>query len=182
MWDVLRANCSSSSLKSSSPGSPPPSPSFGLFHPGLVPAGVTREGDGNSSTQQQQQQRSLTLEIIVATSPEVTVNTADGGQAAHMPPKKVRGATPVAMTTAAAGAPPFSPPESGGSNISILGETLIVPPNDDLMLNTPWLWTTAESISGGSGRFAELESNNGGNNNNGNAMDDVFSWWDLGNL
>lgn len=103
-------------------------------------------------------QSSSTLEILVATSPEVTVNTADGGQTAHMPPKVRSGATPAA---------PFSP---GGID---LGDTLVVP-NDDLMLNTPWLWTDPTN-------WADTDNNmnrQGVENN----MDGVYTWWDLGNL
>ena len=93
-------------------------------------------------------------------SPEVTVNTADGGQAAHMPPR-VRNTT-AAMTTPA----PSSP------DIDLRGEKLVVP-SDNLMLNTPWLWTDPSQFGDVDGvNRQELENN----------MDGLFTWWDLGNL
>lgn len=51
-------------------------------------------------------------------------------------------------------------------------------PNDDLMLNAPWLWngsaTDPDQFPGTEGVInrQELETN----------MDGFFTWWDLGNL
>lgn len=141
MWDILRANCMPESQEPSTTG---------LLHPSLTPT-ATRESSAQSSS---------TLEIIVAMSPEVTVNTADGGQAAHMPPR-VRNTT-AAMTTPA----PSSP------DIDLRGERLVVP-SDNLMLNTPWLWTDPSQFGDVDGvNRQELENN----------MDGLFTWWDLGNL
>ena len=139
MWDVLRANCTPNGQDNSTTG---------LLHRSLIPT-VTREDSVQSSS---------TLEIVVASSPEVTVNTADGGQTAHMPPKVRSGTTPAA---------PFSP---GGIDLE---DTLVVP-NDDLMLNTPWLWSDPTNWT---------ETDNSMNRQRvDNNMDGVYTWWDLGNL
>lgn len=162
MWDVLRANYMS---EAQSPAG------TGLLHSSLLPT-VSRDDSVHTSS---------TLEVIVAMSPEVTVNTADGGQAAHMPPR-VRSSS----TTPAPPAPPALSRGAGGAYSNTLGSTYpgsvegerLIVPNDDVMLNTPWLWngiaTDPDQFPGteGAGNRQELE----------NTMDGFFTWWDLGNL
>lgn len=122
----------------------------GLLHPSLTPA-VFREDTENSSS---------TLEVIVAMSPEITVNTADGGSAAHLPPNNL----PRVATSATVS--PASP---------ALGEKLVAPA-DSLMANTPWLWTDPS-------QFVELDNIGYPESEAGLGNIEGFStWWDFGNL
>lgn len=139
MWDLLQINCTPTSRDMSTAG---------LLHPSLTPAACPDDTENSSST----------LEIIVAMSPEITVNTADGGSAAHLPPNMPR------MSSA-----PVSPASSS------LGDKLVAPA-DSLMANTPWLWTDPS-------QFVDLE--NIGYPDPETALGNIegFStWWDFGNL
>lgn len=153
MWDILRANCTPE---------PQHPNSSRLLHPSLVPA-TTRENSVQASS---------TLEIIVAMSPEVTVNTADGGQAAHMPPRIRSSSTTPGPATIPRGGTYANTP--GGIVPGAGDRGKLVVPNDDLMLNTPWLWSVSaadpDQMPGAEGQ--DLENN----------MDGFFTWWDLGNL
>lgn len=141
MWDLLQINYTTNSRDMSTAG---------LLHPSLTPA-VFREDTENSSS---------TLEIIVAMSPEITVNTADGGSAAHLPPNNL----PRVATSA-----PVSPASSA------LGEKLVAPA-DSLMANTPWLWTDPS-------QFVELDNIGYPESEAGLGNIEGFStWWDFGNL
>lgn len=140
MWDVLQVNCTPESQGTSSDG---------LLHPSLAPP-VSRESmeEGSAST----------LEVIVAMSPEVTVNTADGGLAAHMPPH---------MSS------PTSVPPSPAS--TALHDKLVAPA-DSLMLNTPWLWTDpSHFVDPENIGFNESESSLP-------TLEGFSTWWDFGNL
>ncbi|KAJ5634307.1 hypothetical protein N7528_002149 [Penicillium herquei] len=137
MWDVLQINCSPSIEET---------PFSGLLHPTLTP--ITFPEDESSSS---------TLEVIVAMSPEITVNTADGGSAAHMPPNIPRVAS--APTT---------------PNLA-LGDKLVAPA-DSLMSNTPWLWTDpSQFVDMETLGYPESESTLGN-------IDGFSTWWDFGNL
>ncbi|KAJ5618181.1 transcriptional regulator family: Fungal Specific TF [Penicillium hordei] len=140
MWDLLQVNCKPKPHEVSTGG---------LLHPSLTPTVSTEEAeDGLAST----------LEVIVAMSPNVTVNTADGGQAAHIPPTM-----PHISST------PASPALE-------LGEKLVAPA-DSLMTNTPWLWTDPS-------QFVDMENNVGypeSESTLGN-IDGFSTWWDFGNL
>ena len=139
MWDMLQVNCTPTSQEMSPAG---------LLHPSLTPA-VSHEDAENSSS---------TLEIIVAMSPEITVNTADGGSAAHMPPNVPRMASV-----------PASPASTA------LGDKLVAPA-DSLMANTPWLWTDPS-------QFVDMESIGYSDSETTLGNVDGFStWWDFGNL
>ncbi|KAJ5129049.1 hypothetical protein N7448_002762 [Penicillium atrosanguineum] len=141
MWDILQINCTPDSQDTSASG---------LLHSSLTPAVFPQETENLTST----------LEVIVAMSPEVNVNTADGGSAAHMPPNLPR------MSSF-----PVSPANSNPA----LGEKLMAPA-DSLMANTPWLWTDpTQFVDMDSIGYAESESATG----NG---DGFSTWWDFGNL
>lgn len=103
MWDILQFNCNVDAREGRTDG---------LLHPSLAPTVAPDEVEETS-----------TLEIIVATSPEVTVNTADGGQTAPVSSYK----TPFRSA-------PEEPPQNSGSS------DIWVAPIDNLMINTPWLW------------------------------------------
>ncbi|KAJ5295471.1 transcriptional regulator family: Fungal Specific TF [Penicillium antarcticum] len=140
MWDVLQVNCKPKPHEVSTGG---------LLHPSLTPTVSTEEADDGPTS---------TVEVIVAMSPNITVNTADGGQAAHMPPT-----LPRVPTTK------YSP-DLG------MGEKLLAPA-DSLMTNTPWLWADAS-------QFVDLE-NSVGYADSESALGNIegFStWWDFGNL
>lgn len=140
MWDVLQVNCKPKPHEVSTGG---------LLHPSLTPTVSTEEAEDSLAS---------TLEVIVAMSPNVTVNTADGGQAAHIPPTM-----PHISST------PASPDLE-------LGEKLVAPA-DSLMTNTPWLWTDPS-------QFVDMENNVGypdSESTLGN-VDGFSTWWDFGNL
>jgi hypothetical protein len=140
MWDLLQINSTPTSQETSAAG---------LLHPSLSPAVFPEEVENPSST----------LEIIVAMSPDITVNTADGGSAAHMPPT-----LPPRVATA-----PASPAST------TMGEKLVAPA-DSLMANTPWLWTEPpQFIDMDNLGYPESESTMGN-------VDGFSTWWDFGNL
>ncbi|KAF2104033.1 hypothetical protein NA57DRAFT_30874 [Rhizodiscina lignyota] len=136
MWDILQFNCKSE---------PRDMPTGGLLHPSLVPPVTRKDKEENH-----------TLEIIVATSPEVTVNTADGGQA--VPTSSYR--TTVASAPDASGTIPLP--------------DVLVAPTDSLMLNTPWLWADPSQFDMGGMSYQDSEATVG----------DIggSTWWDFGNL
>lgn len=136
MWDLLQINCMPE----------PREMSGGLLHPTLIPA-ISRDDTGESS---------CTLEVIVAMSPEVTVNTADGGQAAHMQPSVTN----------------MSSVQSSPDSLAFADK--LVAPADSLMMNTPWLWT---------GQFPDMDNMDYQEPESGMGNVDGFSaWWDIGNL
>merc|ERR1712169_84338 len=63
MWDILQFNSMEDPVQNSVTG---------LLDTSLTPS-ITTQGMGDNSS---------TLEIVVATSPEISINTADGGQEA----------------------------------------------------------------------------------------------------
>lgn len=140
MWDVLQVNCGTESQGVSSGG---------LLHPSLTPAAFREEREESPAS---------TIEVIVAMSPEVTVNTADGGLAAHMPPHRC----------------------SASSDITSPGSSAVqdklVAPADSLMLNTPWLWADpAPFVDMENMAYNESESSLP-------AIEGFSTWWDFGNL
>jgi len=142
MWDLLQVNCTPDSQDTSASG---------LLHSSLTPAVFPEETENSAST----------LEIIVAMSPEVNINTADGGSAAHMPPTLPR-----------LSSMPVSPTNSNPT----IADTLVAPA-DSLMANTPWLWTDpTQFVDMDSIGYAESESAMG------NTGDGFSTWWDFGNL
>ncbi|KAJ5671487.1 hypothetical protein N7507_000614 [Penicillium longicatenatum] len=139
MWDVLQIKCLPTFDET---------PTAGLLHPSLMPM-VFEEDKENSSS---------TLEVIVAMSPDITVNTTDGGSAAHIPPKMPRIATSA----------PTSP-------TAPLGDKLVAPA-DSLMANTPWLWADpSQFVDMETLGYPESESTLGN-------IDGFSTWWDFGNL
>lgn len=141
MWDVLQVNCAPERQDVSSGG---------LLHPSLTPT-VSRGTTEESS--------SSTLEIIVAMSPEVTVNMADGGQAAHIPPNR--------KTTTA-----MSAPTSPG-DIDL--QDKLHAPVDSLLLNTPWLWSDPSQFVDMDNGYQDSEPTLGN-------LEGFSTWWDFGNL
>ncbi|KAH6670298.1 hypothetical protein F5X68DRAFT_265048 [Plectosphaerella plurivora] len=112
MWKILQFNSTTD---------PSDMPTCGLLDASLAPTSSVDEMDDDS-----------TLEIVVATSPEITINTADGGQ--ESPTLSYKG--PV-MSAAAA------PPR----------ETVFDPPTveaiDSLTFNTtPWLYADSSQLVG----------------------------------
>ncbi|KAJ5151318.1 uncharacterized protein N7482_010570 [Penicillium canariense] len=147
MWELLQINCTPTSPETSAAG---------LLHPSLNPAVFPEDIDNPSST----------LEIIVAMSPEITVNTADGGSAAHVPPSLPRISTATATATTTAPASPAS---------TAPGDKLVAPA-DSLMANTPWLWADpSQFIDMDNLGYPESESTLGN-------IDGFSTWWDFGNL
>ena len=111
MWEILQFN-----FEANSQGTPTP----GLLDASLTPL-VIQEDAGESST----------LEIIVATSPEITINTADGGQEAP---------------TFSFKAPVSS---SSDSARNLVCEEISVEQTDNLTFNTtPWLYADFSQFMG----------------------------------
>ncbi|KAJ5543610.1 transcriptional regulator family: Fungal Specific TF [Penicillium sp. DV-2018c] len=140
MWDVLQLNCKPKPHEVSTGG---------LLHPSLTPTCSTEEDEDNLAS---------TLEVIVAISPNVTVNTADGGLAAHMPPNMPR------VSSA-----PASPDLD-------FAEKLLAPA-DSLMTNTPWLWADPPQFVDMDNNLGYPDSESGLGN-----IDGFSTWWDFGNL
>lgn len=138
MWNILQFNCNHQPqemvLKSLSQFSATP--------------GASREDMDDGSI----------IEIIATTSPEVTVDTADGGQAVPMP--VYRGPVPTVVNTPG----------------SIAQQDRLVPPTDNLMLDTtPWLWTDHAQLNNLE-NLGYLDTDINPGDTGGSA------WWDLGNL
>ncbi|GLB11926.1 hypothetical protein AtubIFM57258_009200 [Aspergillus tubingensis] len=139
MWDILQFNVTDRSAGGRADGR--------LLHSSLA-ASAAGQGSEEDST----------LEVIVTTSPEVTVNTADGGQAVPLPLYR----TPATSKANAAAT-------------SIMRDTLVAP-IDSLMVNTPWLWADSAPLG-------DMESSLGYANSGPGGGDAEFSsWWNLGNL
>lgn len=140
MWDILQFNCTDRSSQEMSNSS--------ILHPSLIPARSSESAEENSI-----------LEIIVTTSPEVNVNTADGGQAVPLPLYK---------TTASAS----STSDRSDNNAS---RDRLIAPIDSLMFNTPWLWADSAQF----GDVGDI-----GYHSSAPSMGDIegSAWWDLGNL
>lgn len=141
MWDVLQVNCGPE---------PQDLSAGGLLHPSLTPAASRGDREESSAS---------TIEVIVAMSPEITVNTADGGLAAHMPPHMARAAS-----------------NRGGSPGNGEIQDKLVAPADSLMLNTPWLWADpTQLVDVENMNYNEPESSLP-------AIEGFSTWWDFGNL
>jgi hypothetical protein len=108
MWNILQFNCMTDSKGI---------PIVNLLHPSLSPS-IPQDDEGENST----------LEVDVATSPEIKVDTADGGQDA---PSLSRRA-PVSSTS--------HPAEASRHTGGVLYEATFEP-TDNLTFNTtPWLY------------------------------------------
>ncbi|KAI9367762.1 hypothetical protein BJX61DRAFT_526975 [Aspergillus egyptiacus] len=134
MWDILQFNVTDQTDNE------------GLLHPSLIPTSITSGANEVSN-----------LDIIVTTSPEVSVNTTDGGQAVPMPLYR----SPTTATTESL------------RNTSL--RDALVAPVDSLMLNTPWLWADSAQFTNmddveyhsSASMVGEIEGS---------------AWWNLGNL
>lgn len=124
MWRILQFNSTTHSQEI---------PTAGLLDASLTPA-LPPEDNGASSM----------LEIVVATSPEITINTADGGQEA-----------PTVSYTA-----PMSSGSSGpGSSREAFFDSPAAEQGDNLTFNTtPWLYAdSSQLVSIGDMGFPQTE-------------------------
>ncbi|KAH8809401.1 hypothetical protein F5884DRAFT_734516 [Xylogone sp. PMI_703] len=138
MWNILQYDCNNNSQEILT-GS--------LLPPSATPASDGQDIDDNS-----------TLEIIATTSPEVTVDTADGGQAVPMPVYR-------ATSSSAVDTP----------RMTAFQDRLIAP-TDTLMFSTsPWLWADGTQFNNVE-NMSYLDSEINPSDTAGSA------WWDLGNL
>ncbi|PYH43005.1 putative C6 transcription factor [Aspergillus saccharolyticus JOP 1030-1] len=160
MWDILQFNVTGSDNHHHH------QPAGGsLLHSSLCPPSTATAACPVSN-----------LEIIVTASPEVTVNTTDGGQAAPAmslccrPPNASPSPSPTAATAESL------------RNTSL--RDAVVAPVDSLMLNTPWLWTDLAPAGGqlGGGGSANLEEEI--EYPNALAVGEVegSAWWNTGDL
>ncbi|RDW72671.1 putative C6 transcription factor [Aspergillus mulundensis] len=169
MWDILQFNVSPDSDSSDDRLQ-----SQGLLHPSLSPPALAQGAPDISN-----------LDIIVTASPEVSVNTTDGGQAVPMP--LYRSPTAVAETLRGTslrdtGTGKERERESVSVSVSAVRDPLVAPV-DSLMLNTPWLW--ADSTFGGN--MDEVEYHGPAATATGMQVPIVgdvegSAWWNLGNL
>lgn len=139
MWKVLQFNSKPKLIGM---------PTSGLLHHSLAPAVSTEEVDDNSAS---------TLDVIVAISPDVTVNIADGGTATHMPQS-------IPRTSSASATPNMG-----------FGDKIIAPA-ESLMSNAPWLWDYPLQFVGIQNKdYPDSEATIGN-------VGGVSTWWDLGDL
>ncbi|KAI1174708.1 hypothetical protein F4777DRAFT_589063 [Nemania sp. FL0916] len=104
MWDILQFNCMADCKDI---------PAVDLLHPSLAPS-ISKEDPGENST----------LEIDVATSPEINIDTADGGQDAPSLSRRAHVKTD----------------QAEASRQSVWSEA-VLEPSDNLTFNTtPWLY------------------------------------------
>ncbi|KAJ0423520.1 hypothetical protein BJY00DRAFT_321655 [Aspergillus carlsbadensis] len=153
MWDILQFNVSN---QASGPGGGTGNGTENLLHPSLTPPQPTP--GPNEAT-------SSTFDVLVTASPEVSVNTTDGGQAVPMPLYR----SPTAATAESLRTTSLRDP--------------LVAPVDSLMLNTPWLWADSTQFVG---NLEEVEYHANGNSG-APALPVVgeiegSAWWNLGNL
>ncbi|KFH47071.1 hypothetical protein ACRE_021170 [Hapsidospora chrysogenum ATCC 11550] len=112
MWEILQFKFADES---------PEGPTAGLLGASLTPSIAREEADENS-----------TLEIIVATSPEITINTASGGQEAPTSTLSYKGPVP---------SPRGSPWNSSSNSNGGIRVENAVEQTDFLSFNfTPWLY------------------------------------------
>lgn len=136
MWDILQFNGAANS---------PELPTGGLLGQSLTPA-----NDHSKSKE------SSILEVIVATSPDIVVDTADGGQGRPM----LSFRTPV-------------PSGSDPSRSTLPDDTFAESNADSLTLNTtPWLWADSlQSVNVYNSAYPHLSGGNA----------ESMAWWDIGN-
>ncbi|KAK1569448.1 uncharacterized protein LY79DRAFT_571862 [Colletotrichum navitas] len=136
MWEILQFNSTADSQEI---------PSAGLLNASLTPA-VPPVDTSDSST----------LEIIVATSPEITINIADGGQEAptssyKRPPVSssgLRNSTSTTTTSTSAGAATTTRAASSSSRAAVF-DPPTVEQIDSLTFNTtPWLYADPSQLLG----------------------------------
>lgn len=138
MWDILQFDFALE---------PNESPTSGLLDASLNPA-VSREEPSESSL----------LEIIVATSPEITINTADGGQEAP---------------TLSYKAPMASTPDSSRNSVP---DEMSVEQTDSLTFNTtPWLYADSSQFL----NIGDMAFNDSLQGNMGEARGPA--WWEADN-
>lgn len=153
MWDILQFNVADKSPQSQSRRD-------ALLHPSLLPSSTIPDPTEVSN-----------LDIIVTASPEVSVNTTDGGQAVPMPLYR-------SPTTATA--------ES--LRTTTLRDPLVAPV-DSLMLNTPWLWADSTQFGPGPGPgpgpgMDDVDYQQSQNQSQAPVVGEIegSAWWNLGNL
>jgi hypothetical protein len=193
MWDILQFNCRVDAQQI---------PTLGLLDASLAPPSVAardgdddddeQDGDGHNSPSAADDVTPI-LEIIVATSPEITINTADGGQVT------LSCGAPLASSSAAAAAadqslryPRFSsrqPATPAVSTAPAVSNTTTsntapatttandlvsqqVEQTDSLTLNAaPWLWSDPS-------QFADL----GDVIYHDSSISEGAGWWEVGNF
>ena len=133
MWDILQFDSSNDHMHS---------PTTGLLDTSLTPS-ISLQGMNDVST----------LEIVVATSPEISINTADGGQEAPT------------LSFKTAGPPMRDSPWNNCRN------------EETLTFNfTPWLYAdSAQFLNNGDLNYNETQSTNGDDRSS-------SAWWESDNM
>jgi hypothetical protein len=140
MWDILQFNCVIDRKEI---------PAVDLLHPSLAP-----------STPQEDLGENSTLEIDVATSPEIKLDTADGGQDAPSSSRRAH----------------VKPDQTEASGQTVWNEATLEP-SDNLTFNTtPWLYADpSQFVSLGDLGWLDSQS----------AMNEIGKdapWWEGGSL
>lgn len=138
MWDILQFDCN--------------------HQPQEMLVNNLLQYSGTPAADREDMEDSTSLEIVATASPEVTVDTADGGQGVPMPLYKALGSSTV---------------DSPG--YIALQDRLVAPPDNLMFTTTPWLWADPSQF-GDVGSVSYLESEANAGDAEGSA------WWDLGNL
>lgn len=155
MWEILQFHCNNNQ-------SPQEMLTSNVLHSSLTPSTAAATVDRDDDMDEE----SLTLEIIATTSPEVNVNTADGGQAVPMPFYRPQPAPSV---------PPGSSATSSTSTKNTMQEKMVAPENLMFTSSTPWLWADP-------GQFEDMENINHLDFQALTGTAGGSAWWDLGNL
>lgn len=139
MWDILQFNCVTDCKEI---------PAVDLVHPSLAPR-IPQEDLGENST----------IEIDVATSPEIKVDTADGGQDAPSLSRRAH----------------VKSNQAEASSRQTVWNEAVIEPSDNLTFNTtPWLYADpSQFVSLGDLGWLDTQS----------AMSDVGKdapWWEGG--
>lgn len=153
MWDILLFN----SLED-----PMNNPVTGLLDTSLTPSITNQNMTDNSST----------LEIVVATSPEISINTADGGQEA--PTLSFKSAGPLGSPWSNNNAN-----HNGNANGNGNHQNNHLRDEETLTFNfTPWLYADSTQFlnSGDFGYSNDAQSSNNGEDNRGGP------WWEGDNM
>lgn len=140
MWDIILFNCTTDM---------PDAPSARLLDASLAPS-VPQEDDDEDSI----------LEIVVATAPEITIDTTDGGQEAPSLPSRTR----------------LGSMSTGEPTRNIVGNEPSFEFADNLTFNTtPWLYANPS-------HFATLSDNIGWYEPPAVSDNRAAPWWEGGNF
>lgn len=162
MWKILKFNFTSDLLED---------PTARLLHPSLRPTAVAHEDASEGSI----------LEIVVATSPEITINLASGGQEAPTLSHKAPAQAP--LGSGRRGGVGGSGPSTSHTSIAEpswmtnYDDVSVAQTDDALTLNTtPWLYADSSQFTNLGGMGFQYAQQQGQGDSGGSA------WWEGDNF